>query len=91
MLNLLNDCIDELCYKCGKYANEHEGACKGCKWYSVKTKGYYDGKLDRFSMVDLAKDMKFFCESGDDCEDCPVYDDGYCSVGTPCEWVIKEV
>lgn len=24
---------NELCLHCGKYKNEHLGACKGCKWY----------------------------------------------------------
>lgn len=32
----LHDCVNELCYKCGKYQEEHLGACKGCKWQPVK-------------------------------------------------------
>lgn len=24
---------NEFCLNCGKYKNEHLGACKGCKWY----------------------------------------------------------
>lgn len=24
---------NELCLHCGKYKNEHLGACNGCKWY----------------------------------------------------------
>jgi len=28
----LNDCVNELCYVCNKYENEHEGACDGCRW-----------------------------------------------------------
>ena len=23
---------NELCYKCGKYKEAHNGACDGCKW-----------------------------------------------------------
>ena len=23
---------NELCYMCGKYKQEHEGACRGCRW-----------------------------------------------------------
>jgi len=32
----LQDCINELCYKCGKYEHEYEGACDGCKWEALK-------------------------------------------------------
>lgn len=28
----LNDCVNELCLKCGQYRREHEGACDGCRW-----------------------------------------------------------
>lgn len=24
--------VNELCYMCGKYKQEHEGACLGCRW-----------------------------------------------------------
>lgn len=24
---------NEFCLQCGKYKNEHLGACKGCRWY----------------------------------------------------------
>ena len=24
--------VNELCYMCGKYKQEHEGACDGCRW-----------------------------------------------------------
>jgi hypothetical protein len=34
--NRLQDCINELCQYCGKYKNEHEGACDGCKWEALK-------------------------------------------------------
>lgn len=26
------DCRNELCEKCGKYKESHNGACDGCKW-----------------------------------------------------------
>ena len=26
------DCVNELCLMCGKYHDEHEGACDGCRW-----------------------------------------------------------
>lgn len=32
----LKDCVNELCYRCGKYQNEHLGACSGCKWKVVR-------------------------------------------------------
>ena len=28
----LEDCRNELCEKCGKYKESHNGACDGCKW-----------------------------------------------------------
>lgn len=28
----LKDCVNELCYQCGSYRNEHKGACDGCRW-----------------------------------------------------------
>lgn len=27
-----HDAVNELCYKCGSYKKEHEGACDGCRW-----------------------------------------------------------
>ena len=27
-----HDAVNELCYKCGAYKREHEGACNGCRW-----------------------------------------------------------
>ncbi|MBR3334328.1 MAG: hypothetical protein IKG23_08580 [Clostridia bacterium] len=29
---MLKDCVNELCLKCGKYHEEHRGACDGCRW-----------------------------------------------------------
>lgn len=34
--NELRSCVNELCYKCGDYRMEHEGACKGCKWAAIR-------------------------------------------------------
>lgn len=28
----LEDCRNELCDRCGRYRDEHEGACNGCRW-----------------------------------------------------------
>ena len=28
----LADMRNELCYKCGKYREAHNGACDGCRW-----------------------------------------------------------
>ena len=33
---LLKDCVNELCSRCGRYRNEHLGACNGCKWKKVR-------------------------------------------------------
>lgn len=33
---LLKDCVNELCSRCGRYRNEHLGACDGCKWKKVR-------------------------------------------------------
>lgn len=33
---LLKNCVNELCYRCGEYRNEHLGACDGCKWKEVR-------------------------------------------------------
>lgn len=30
------DARNELCQKCGKYTEAHNGACDGCKWNGVK-------------------------------------------------------
>ena len=32
----LRDCVNELCYQCGKYRDEYLGACDGCRWKAVK-------------------------------------------------------
>ena len=32
----LKDCVNELCSRCGRYRNEHLGACDGCKWKKVR-------------------------------------------------------
>ena len=29
---LFRDCRNELCERCGRYKNAHEGACDPCKW-----------------------------------------------------------
>lgn len=36
LLTSLKDCANELCQKCGKYKNDHLGACDHCKWKDVK-------------------------------------------------------
>ena len=35
--SLLQEAGNELCYKCGDYRMEHEGACNGCRWRYVKS------------------------------------------------------
>lgn len=30
------DAINELCQKCGRYREEHNGACDGCRWHHAK-------------------------------------------------------
>ena len=35
--SLLQEAGNELCYKCGDYQREHEGACNGCRWRYVKS------------------------------------------------------
>ena len=30
--SVLEDCRNELCYKCGDYKMRHKGACDGCRW-----------------------------------------------------------
>ena len=32
----LNDCVNELCLRCGSYREEHLGACNGCRWKDVR-------------------------------------------------------
>ena len=32
----LKDCVNELCFKCGKYHESYLGACDGCRWNEVK-------------------------------------------------------
>lgn len=32
----LKACVNELCILCGKYKQEHEGACDGCTWLKDK-------------------------------------------------------
>ena len=63
MEELLQECVDELCLHCGKYINEHEGACEGCKWYSVKNGEF---KRNRDAMQDCVEDLIVNCS----CEDC---------------------
>ena len=33
----LKDCVNELCYQCGQYKNEHLGACDGCRWKGLRS------------------------------------------------------
>ena len=32
----LQDCVNELCLKCGNYHESYLGACDGCRWKAVK-------------------------------------------------------
>ena len=32
----LKDCVNELCYQCGKYHTSFEGSCDGCRWLTIK-------------------------------------------------------
>lgn len=32
----LKNCVNELCYRCGDYSREHEGACNGCRWRPIR-------------------------------------------------------
>ena len=32
LLKDYKDCVNELCYQCGQYREEHNGACDGCRW-----------------------------------------------------------
>ena len=38
----LRDCVNELCLKCGRYREEHLGACSDCRWKEVKDGFYQD-------------------------------------------------
>lgn len=31
-----HDCVNELCLRCGKYRDEHNGACDGCRWLTPR-------------------------------------------------------
>ena len=33
----LKDSVNELCYQCGQYKNEHLGACDGCRWKGLRS------------------------------------------------------
>ena len=33
----LKDAVNELCYQCGQYKNEHLGACDGCRWKGLRS------------------------------------------------------
>jgi len=96
MQNLLLDCIDELCLKCGKYETEYEGSCDGCKWHKIKN-GKRTSSDD--AMKDMAEDLKYNCrtntcrESGYDeygneyvSYTCPFYINETCVLGEPAEW-----
>lgn len=32
LTNIIKDLRNELCLKCGKYKEAHNGACDGCRW-----------------------------------------------------------
>ena len=32
----LRDAVNEVCYRCGDYRREHEGACNWCRWRDLK-------------------------------------------------------
>lgn len=32
----LKNCVNELCYRCGDYSREHEGACNGCRLRPIR-------------------------------------------------------
>ena len=36
IMSELNDCVNELCLKCGNYRTQHLGSCNGCRWKAVK-------------------------------------------------------
>ena len=35
----LHEAKNELCFKCGKYREAHNGACNGCRWKKAALKG----------------------------------------------------
>ena len=37
--NELHEAKNELCFKCGKYREAHNGACDGCRWKKAALKG----------------------------------------------------
>ena len=37
--DFLMEAGNELCYKCRRYRESHNGACKDCKWKDVKSGG----------------------------------------------------
>ena len=41
--SMLKQCVNELCYQCGKYQQEHNGACDGCIYKNVRG-SQYDGR-----------------------------------------------
>lgn len=32
----LRDCRNELCLRCGRYVEKHNGACDGCRWKDME-------------------------------------------------------
>ena len=99
MITELKECINELCLYCGKYKNEHEGACEGCKWYLIKNGKYTRNKN---TMKDCVEDLVFNCEL-EGCytekewpdgslhryANCPFLDSNYnCKIQDPSSWVI---
>lgn len=32
LIQILQDCRNELCLKCGNYKESHLGKCDGCRW-----------------------------------------------------------
>ena len=95
MKDLLMECIDELCLKCGSYELEHEGACDHCKWKQIKDRTYHDKSAYR-GMLDLAEDLKATCE-WEGCFDddinwkCPFLNsNGTCDIEDPNCWIIRE-
>lgn len=100
MKQLLLDCVDELCLKCGKYENEHEGACDGCKWFAIKNGGHAE-KYEQF-LLNAAYDIQTNCDgccqhiATDDYgqeyikHQCPFFRawDQTCLIGEPSSWLI---
>ena len=37
--DILKECANELCCQCRRFRNQHNGACKDCKWKDVKSGG----------------------------------------------------